>query len=79
MDILKRIRERASSEKRRIVFPEWDDPRVREAAACDLFEAMPPATDTEKYAVLYAERQHTRQSNGARLTIRSNPLLVTLY
>lgn len=38
-----------------------------------------PFKDRPGQAVLYAERQHTRQSNGARLTIRSNPLLVTLY
>ena len=29
--------------------------------------------------VLYAEREYTRSSDDAILTLRSNPLLITLY
>ena len=80
MDILRRIRERASTETRRIVLPEWDDPRVREAAASDLFEAVPPATDTEKYAVLYAERRKHKgvSIEAARLAVKDRLLLAAL-
>ena len=35
MDIIERIRERARANPRRIVFPEGEDPRIREAAALD--------------------------------------------
>lgn len=38
-----------------------------------------PFDDHPGQAVLYAERRFTRESNGAQMTVRSNPLLVTLY
>lgn len=76
MEILDRIRERARAERMRIVLPEWDDPRVREAAQSDLFEAMPPAPDFEKYAPLYQERRKHKglSLEAARLAVE-DPLL----
>ncbi len=38
-----------------------------------------PFTDHAGQAVLYAVREYTRASDGAALTIRSNPVLITLY
>jgi Pvc16 N-terminal domain len=38
-----------------------------------------PFTDSKGQAVLYATRTYTRASDDAAVTVRSNPLLVTLY
>lgn len=38
-----------------------------------------PFTDHAGQAVLYAERSYVRGSDGASLTVRSNPVLVNLY
>lgn len=38
-----------------------------------------PFTDHAGQAVLYAERSYVRGSDGANLTVRSNPVLVNLY
>jgi hypothetical protein len=38
-----------------------------------------PFTNHTGQAVLYAERNYVRGSDGANLTVRSNPVLVNLY
>jgi hypothetical protein len=38
-----------------------------------------PFDEAAGQAVLYATRSYTRASDGAELTVRSNPLLITLY
>ncbi|MCK4622938.1 MAG: DUF4255 domain-containing protein [Desulfuromonadales bacterium] len=48
------------------------------SAATTVSIAM-PFTDHSGQAVLYAQRSYTRGSDGATLTVRSNPLLINLY
>ena len=80
METLERIRERARAQRMRIVLPEWDDPRVREAAGSDLFDAMPCASDAEKYAALYVERRKQKgvSIEAARLAVKDPLLLAAL-
>jgi hypothetical protein len=54
------------------------DPEAPSAEA-GLAEVELPFDDHAGQAVLYAERQYTRGSDGAQLTVRSNPLLVNLF
>lgn len=49
------------------------------AAAATTVAVSLPFTDQAGQAVLYASRTYTRGSDGAELTVRSNPLLVTLF
>ena len=73
MDILDRIRERARANQKRIVFAEWEDPRVQEAAATDLVEAVPPATDSgdlDRYAALYAALVRAERDTMGWITTR---------
>jgi len=80
MGILQRIHERARAKKRRIVLPEWGDPRVQQAAASGLFQARACADDTEKYAALYCERRKEKgvSMEAARLAVKDPLLLAAL-
>lgn len=69
MEILARIRARARRERKRIVFPEGDDPRVIAAARklsseglCDPVRVTPELIEqgVEKYAALFHERRKHR-------------------
>ncbi|MDW8323761.1 MAG: Pvc16 family protein [Burkholderiales bacterium] len=53
------------------------DPAAVAAAALE--PVALPFNDRPGQAVLYAERIHTRAADRVRLTLRSNPVLVTLY
>ena len=51
-----------------------------EAAASAVTEALAlPFSDRVGQLLFYAERTYTRASDGAPLTVRSNPLLISLY
>jgi hypothetical protein len=50
-----------------------------EVAGATLATLSLPFDDKAGQMVLYAEREYTRASDGALLTVRSNPLLITLY
>lgn len=49
------------------------------AATATTTAVVLPFTDHAGQEVLYAARQYRRASDGARLTVRSNPLLVNLF
>ncbi len=57
------------------------DPAIDPAAAAGATTTAVslPFDDRAGQAVLYAVRTYTRASDGVELTVRSNPLLVTLY
>lgn len=84
--LLERIRERARAARRRIVFPEVQDPRVHDAAArlrgeglCEpiLLTEETAAPVRERAAALYLERRRTKgvDSAAAREAVR-DPLLL---
>jgi phosphate acetyltransferase len=81
-DVLSRIRERAGQNPRRIVFPEWEDPRVAEAARIlekkGWAQPVPPAHDErDRYAELFAERRkHKGLSPDEALAALDDPLLL---
>ncbi|MCZ6787014.1 MAG: phosphate acyltransferase, partial [Planctomycetota bacterium] len=81
-DVLSRIRERAGQSPRRIVFPEWEDPRVAEAARIlekkGWAQPVPPAHDErDRYAELFAERRkHKGLSPDEALAALDDPLLL---
>jgi hypothetical protein len=50
-----------------------------QAATATTEPVVLPFTDHPGQAVLYAERNYVRGSDGASLTVRSNPILVNLY
>lgn len=56
-------------------------PVLDPAAAADAVTSVValPFSDHAGQAVLYARRRYTRGSDGAQLTVRSNPVLVNLY
>ncbi|MDY6943673.1 MAG: DUF4255 domain-containing protein [Pseudomonadota bacterium] len=60
-----------------VVATDWLDPeRVNDAALTPL---VLPFSDQPGQLLLHAQRSYTRAVDGHTLTVRSNPLLVTLY
>lgn len=56
-----------------------EDLNPEQAASASTVSSPLPFTNHSGQAVLYAERSYVRPSDGASLTVRSNPVLVNLY
>jgi phosphate acetyltransferase len=85
MELLERLRERAAADRKRIAFPEADDPRVAAAIRIlgddGLADVVAlPGADREKYAELFARRRAHKglTLDDAREAVKDNQLCAAL-